>query len=54
MTSGALPTFDVEGQTFDILSYDIEGKMFRVDIELEGRKMTFDIGYDMTTRYRRY
>ncbi len=32
------------------LYYDIEGETF----DIEGRKMTFDIGYDMTTRYQRF
>jgi hypothetical protein len=60
-TSGS-PTFDIEGQTFDIrvteskvgpsmsLYYDIEGATF----DIEGRKMTFDIGYDITTQYRMF
>jgi hypothetical protein len=30
--------------------YDIKDATF----DIEDRKMTFDIGYDMTTRYRRF
>ncbi len=51
-TSGTLPTFDIEGRTFDI-GILREGETF----DIEGRKMTFDIGYDyydMTIRYRRF
>jgi hypothetical protein len=37
--------YNIEGATFDI-----EGATF----DIEGRKMTFDIGYNITTRYRRF
>ncbi len=54
--SGTLPTFDIEGLTFEVVilregaTFDIEGATF----DIEGRKMTFDIEYDITTRYRRF
>jgi hypothetical protein len=49
-SSGTLPTFDIEGRSPSIsLYYDIEGATENI----EGREMTFDIGYDITTRYRR-
>jgi hypothetical protein len=48
-TSGTLLTFEIEGQTFDIGILE-EGATF----DFEGRKMTFDIWYNMTIRYRRF
>jgi hypothetical protein len=49
-----LPNFDIECRTFDIVIlryHDIEGATFD---HIEGRKMTVDIGYDMTTGYRMF